>query len=180
MEKEETFENMDEIKRTSKENIATVIREETRKKSNAQLQEWYTNFIKSFREEFSTLSEEEKSCLDNTNNFLNPCQIEVFWIANPSLQLIILSNLPDRKDMKIHINGPFTTNEFRDKVNLILQEPRWNQTISEPFQVDLGSNHQYTYAERLASQIHQFMEYSKYLLFNLVPFSGPGGGNALN
>jgi len=175
-----TFKKTNVIKNISKEKIAEAIKDESTVLANQKLKKWYCDFITLFREKYSTLTDEEKLSMNNTNNFLNPCQIEVFWMKNPSLQLIIQSNLPDRNDMGIYVHGPFTTKEFLDKVEPILQEPRWMKEIDDSFTVNLGSNHVYTYAERLASNIFQFIEYSKFLLFNPFKISGNAQGSGLN
>lgn len=180
MKEEKVFENTDLDESISSGEIGAVIRDASRDKANKELKQWYENFLKYFGECYSTLSEDEKRGIDNTNNYLNPCQIEVFWIANPSMQFIVLSNLENRPDMEVIVNGPYPTNEFLSKVQSILQEPHWNQKIENPFQVDITSNHQYTYAERLANQLHHFMEYSKTILYNSVTFTGSGGGQGLS
>ena len=142
----------------TKEKLSKVMKEAPHSDESENLEKWYSDYIDYFREEYEKLTDEEKKCVSNTKNFLKPCQIEVFWMKNPPLQLIIQSNLPNRKDMEIFIHGPFTTREFRQKAESILQEPRWNQKIEEPYVVDLGSSQPYTYAERLASNIFQFIK----------------------
>ena len=48
-----------------------------------QLKEWFVNFIKFFREEYSKLSEEEKRQLLKNYDYNPHCQIEVFWLVLP-------------------------------------------------------------------------------------------------
>ena len=145
--------------------------------ANNNLKQWYCDFITLFREK---ISKEEISHLFSKDHYFSPCQIEVFWIESPSMQLIVQSNLPDREDKDIRIHGPFTTSEFLSNVEKILNEPRWNMPIKDSFLVNLPSDHQYTYAELLAGQLSQFVKLFKFSLFETNPRSGKGSGTTLS
>ena len=106
----------------------TVLERVTRQES---LRQWYLKYIDYFRKEYAKLSSNEKQNMNNTNNFLNPCQIEVFWITDPDYQLIIQSNFSDRPDKEIIINGPYKPHEFYSNVISILKEKRWGRNVTE-------------------------------------------------
>lgn len=164
----------------TKEKLSKVMKESPHSEERENLKKWYSDYIDYFRKEYEKLFDDEKIGVNNTNNYLHPCQIEVFWIKNPTLQLIIQSNLSDRDDMEILIHGPFTTNQFIEKVKPVLNEPRWKREIEEPYFINLGSNHRTTYSESLARNLNRFIEYAKSTLFAPTRFSGDSGGTALN
>jgi|CXWL01.1.fsa_nt_gi hypothetical protein len=123
-----------------------------------QLEEWYVNFLKLFREEFSKLSDEEKKHISNFHDYHFPCQIEVFWLKQPEWQLIIETHFEDRPDCEITVNGPYDTSVFQDEVKIILNHTRWHVPIdnSEPTKY---------YSDRLAERLHGFVEMAKNALF---------------
>lgn len=125
------------------------------------LKEWYENFLKLFREEFSKLSDEEKKHISNMHNFRSPCQIEVFWLKQPEWQLSIETHFKDRPDGEITINGPYDPSVFQDEVKSILNQPRWNVTIDEH-----SSESTKYYSDRLAERLHGFVEMAKNALFS--------------
>src|SRR5438445_6024721 len=89
------------------------------------LWDWYDDFITKFRLEAAKLSDAERNKISNTDNYLEPCQIEVFWLEQPEFQTIICSRFADRPDREITINGPFKGYEFIEEVDKVLREPRW-------------------------------------------------------
>lgn len=50
-----------------------------------EIKDWYYNFITLFRKNYASLSEFEKTGIDASVNFLEPCQIEIFSLKNPQL-----------------------------------------------------------------------------------------------
>ncbi len=118
--------------------------------------------------------------MNNTDNYLSPVQIEVFWLSHPEAQLIIQSNLPTRKDSEIIIHGPFTSNEFNQKVEPILIEPRWQvkKKMFDPY--DLGKERYISYGELVAGEIFHFIQYRKYIMFDQRSFTGRSSGLALD
>jgi len=101
------------------------------------LAQWYDSFITNFRVEAAKLTDDEKNKISNTDNYLEPCQIEVFWLERPEFQTIISSRFADRPDREIIINGPFKSYEFIEEVDKVLREPRWNKLLpqSAPYTV---------------------------------------------
>ena len=127
-----------------------------------RLKQWYLDYIDYFREKFSNLTDEEQKCVSNSKNFLPPCQIELFWLDNPSSQLIIQSNIRDEKDREIRVHGPYRSGEFLGKVGPILNEDRLQNRIErEPHPY----NERETYAEEYAAALHGFIEGCKNALF---------------
>lgn len=122
------------------------------------LKEWYENYLKLFREEFSKLSDDEKNHISNFHDFHFPCQIEIFWLKQPEWQLIVETHFENRPDCEITVNGPYDTSIFQDEVKTILNHPRWHVPIdnSEPTKY---------YSDRLAERLHGFVEMAKNALF---------------
>lgn len=60
-------------------------------------------------------------------DFRSPCQIEIFWLKQPELHLIVVTHFKERQDKEIIVNGPYYSNEFIDKVESVLEEPRWSK-----------------------------------------------------
>lgn len=118
--------------------------------------------------------------MNNTDNYLSPVQIEVFWLSHPEAQLIIQSNLPIRKDQEIIIHGPFTSSEFNQKVEPVLNEPRW-QVKKKMFDLyDIEKERYISYGELVAGEIFRFIQYRKYIMFDQRPFTGRSSGLALD
>ncbi len=131
--------------------------EQTSKRES--LTQWYLNYIDYFREEYEKLSADEKKGVNNTNNFLNPCQIEIFWIADPDYQLIIQSNFNDRPDKEITVNGPYKRHEFYSKVVTILEDKRWIRKTKQKLPAEYEQFN--TLGEKMASEISKFIEMIK-------------------
>lgn len=131
------------------------------------LKQWYLNYIDQFRVEYKNLSTNEKGGANNTNNFLNPCQIEIFWIINPDYQFIVQSNFNDRPDKEIIINGPYELHEFLSGATTTLESKRWQRNIEQnPRPV-----HKYvdTLGKRMAIEIYRFVEIIKQRTFHMPP-----------
>ena len=138
----------------------TVLKQTAREES---LQQWYLKYIDYFRQEYEKLSVDEKKSIGNTNNFLNPCQIEVFWITDPDYQLIVQSNFSDRPDKEIIINGPYKPYEFHSNVIPILKEKRWTRNVKQTLPTRFEQFD--TLGERMAFDIYRFTEMCKNDIF---------------
>lgn len=147
-----------------KEKLTKLIKDAPYEQEIENLQNWYSNYINCFREEFKKLNEDEKKCVSNAKNFLKPCQIEIFWISNPSYQLIVLSNHSNRKDKEIFVHGPYSTHSFMEKIGLVLHEDRFQSKIEREHVFDSFSQPE-TYAEQLAQRLHEFIKNFKNQLF---------------
>ena len=123
------------------------------------LKQWYLKFIDYLRKEYEKLPAVEKKNSTISHDFFNPCQIEVFWIADLDYQLIIQSNFNDRPDKEIIINGPYKSYEFCSKVITILKEKRWTRKLKQilPYRYEQFD----TLGEKMAKEIHRFIEFSK-------------------
>lgn len=132
------------------------------------LKEWYVNFLKLFREEFSKLSEQEKVLISKSHNYTPNCQIEVFWLKQLNWQLIVTTHFKDRPDCEITINGPYDSTIFQDEVKKVLNHPRWNKPLySETKNLPTDSPHLYN--EFLAQRLHIFTEGAKNAMFIKFP-----------
>ncbi|NWG36745.1 hypothetical protein [Nitrososphaera sp.] len=145
-------------------------------KSNADnLQDWFSNLIDHFREEYEKISDEEKSYgVDTSVNYRFPCQIEVFWLENPEIQLIFKFNSGNRPDKEIIIHGPLDSHNFIDRVEPILKEPRWSEVSSgrRPYLDEPGT----TLAFTLARHLHRLVEMAKAMHFERRVHRGSGMG----
>lgn len=60
----------------------------------------------------------------------HPRQVEIFWIGTPiECQYIIITHDEYRDDDEVIINGPYSGNKFLNKIDNILNEPRWKQSV---------------------------------------------------
>ena len=123
------------------------------------LKQWYLKYVDHFREEYEKLSAAEKKGINNTNNFLSPCQIESFWLSDPDYQLVTQSNFNDRPDKEIIINGPYEPHEFHSKIIPILEEKRWVRKVKKILPREYEQFD--TLGERMALEIYKFVEMSK-------------------
>lgn len=96
---------------------------------------------------------------DQVYDFRSPCQIEVFWLRYPELQLILVTHFYERPDKEIILNGPYYSNEFIDKIEHILKESRW----SKP--------EQSTY---VTSALIYFVAFTKKYIFDPMEFKTEG------
>ena len=93
------------------------------------LSQWFNRFIERFRREVVKLSDEQRKKIPNTDDYQEPCQVEVFWLEQPEFQIIVSSRFADRPDREIIINGPFKGYEFIDRVDDVLGESRWTKPL---------------------------------------------------
>lgn len=123
------------------------------------LKQWCLKYFDSFREEYEKLSDDERRGINNVINFLNPCQIEIFWIDDPDFQLIVQSNFEDRPDREIIVNGPYKPHEFHSKVIVALNEKRWMRSIKH--NMPYGHEQFDVLGERMTTEICRLVEMSK-------------------
>lgn len=143
------------------------------------LQRWHSDHIDYFREEFQKLSDDEKKCIGNTSNFLAPCQVEVFWIKEPSYQLIVKSNNPRRQDREIIVHGPCSTHVFTEKALHVLNEARFQNKINRDDAVPSFFSSSETYAEEMAQVLYAFTQSVQQQLFHPQIPEGPLSGRAI-
>ena len=127
---------------------------------NIKLKEWYENFIELFRSEFSKLSDKEKEHISNQYDCHAPYQVEIFWLKEPKLQLIVETHFENIPDKQVIVNGPYDSTVFQDKVNDVLNNPRWNIPIQE----NSLPTPKY-YKDILASYLHRFVKTAKEVAF---------------
>lgn len=139
------------------------------------LKNWYLRFIDLFRQEYQKLANEEKEVIQNYDNFLSPCQIEVFWLKEPSFQLIVRSNFKERPDKEVTVNGPFDSHEFIEKVDLLIKQPKWQSKVKHDELEGLPYDHERTYAEDLARALNALVYYAKEYKFTSHPHDGEHG-----
>ena len=137
------------------------------------LKQWYQNFIQTFREKYSKLSDVEKQFLHRDDNYLSKCQIEVFWLQRPSWQLMVRTHFQDRPDGEIIINGPYDSTVFVGEVKKIISDQRWNRLLysdeNYPSQIIPFT----LYSEIVADELGKFIDAAKTALFD--KFENYGG-----
>ncbi|WOF15179.1 hypothetical protein F1737_00060 [Methanoplanus sp. FWC-SCC4] len=93
-----------------------------------ELEKWCKETIHMFRKEYDSLDPLEQSCIQKSLSLLAPCQIEIFWVSNPTeFQLVVIFHDPERKDQEVIINGPYQGYELESEVIKIMDEPRWKR-----------------------------------------------------
>ena len=127
---------------------------------NIKLKEWYENFIELFRSEFSKLSDKEKEHISNQHDCHAPYQVEIFWLKEPKLQLIVETHFENMPDRQVIVNGPYDSAVFQDKIRDVLNNPRWDVPIQE----NSLSTPKY-YKDILASHLHLFVKTAKEMTF---------------
>lgn len=106
---------------------------------NNSLKQWYLDFVTEFRKETAKLSARERKFIQPSTNFKKPLQIEVFWLEHPTLQVSITTHLKHRKDLEIIVNGPFSSHEFYESNEKILNEERWQKMTNPRLKPSAGS-----------------------------------------
>ncbi len=136
-----------------------------------EIQDWFHNFITLFRKKCFELSEFERTGIHSVLDFSGTCQVEIFLLKYPEIQLIVLSKLPERKDMEIIVHGPFEGNEFIEKVEKILSDERWQKKPEhndehDDFEIfmDFGEPDD-TLGDLLAKRLYQMIDAAKHSLF---------------
>lgn len=143
------------------------------------LENWFLSFIDLFREEYQKLSSDEKGVIQNYDNFLSPCQIEIFWLKEPSFQLIVKSNFKERPDKEIIVNGPFDSHEFIESVNSLINQPKWQTIVKQTELEGLPYDHERTYSESLAQALYALVYYAKEHKFTSHPHDGEHGSYSI-
>ena len=127
------------------------------------LKQWCLNHIDNFRKEYEKLTPDEQKGMNHRNNFLDPCQLEIFWITNPDYQLVVRSNCNDRRDRQVTIHGPYQPHEFRSNATTILEEKWWTRDLGDSSEVACEQVH--TVGEAMADEVYKFIEMAKSHLF---------------
>lgn len=130
------------------------------------LKQWYQNFIQTFREEYSKLSDVEKQFLHRDDNYLTKCQIEVFWLKRPSWQVMVRTHFQDRPDGEIIINGPYDSTVFVDEVKKVISDQRWNRLLHSDGNYPSQTIRFTLYNEIVADELWRFIEIAKNALFD--------------
>jgi len=126
------------------------------------LKNYLIKIIDEFRKEYDKLDNLERKYIAPNTKYSAPCQIEIFWVAEPSeFQLFVLLHDPNRQDKEIIINGPYNADQIADKVIEIMDEPRWRKKTpytegSWPFFSDAGDK-EHKYSDEFAGHFSTFL-----------------------
>ena len=132
-------------------------------KSNIQnLKNYLTKIIDEFRKEYDKLDDLERKYIAPNTIYSVPCQIEIFWVTEPSeFQLFVLFHDPHRQDKEIIINGPYNSSQIVDKVIEIMDDPRWKQKAPYTEYPWLSSSDagdkEHKYSDEFAGHFLQFL-----------------------
>lgn len=130
-----------------------------------QLRKWFSDAITYFRKESETLSVDERTFIANNSDYFAPCQIEVIWLKEPEIQIIIKTNFPERSDSEIIINGPYSYQEFYEKVDSVLTASRWTVKVPKS-NTSIQGIEEPLYSEILASALRQMTDVVRASLFS--------------
>lgn len=122
---------------------------------------WFLDSITYFRKSYENLSSAEKEFGKRVKNYLSPCQIEIIWLKYPEYQFVITSHFSDTEDLKVTVNGPYSSNEFIQKIEELLRQPKWKRPIKG--HSTFGGK---TYSEGLASALNMLIFSAKESLFS--------------
>lgn len=101
----------------------------------------------------------------------SPCQVEVFWVKEPlEGQLIVITSDQDRPDKEVIVNGPYSGENFVEKVREISEEDRWQRDVPpQRFKSPPGKKPKRS--DVLASQVSTLTERLKAAVFSDLPES---------
>lgn len=129
------------------------------------LQQHYHDFIKEYRRQYDLLTESEKRFINNSSNYLNPTQVEVFWIKEPLIQLVIVTHFTDLPDCEVTINGPWESYDFIPKaISVLSNSEKWNKQLVIA-NLPIHSSFDGTYGEYLAHRLRGIIRLSQQELF---------------
>jgi len=91
--------------------------------NSQEVEDWWISFIEDRRREVSP------SFL-TVQDYSSPCQVEVFWIEEPlEGQLIFVTRDREREDKEVIVNGPYSGENFIEKVSEVSKEERWQKEV---------------------------------------------------
>ncbi|MGD0079817.1 MAG: hypothetical protein ABSB80_04105 [Methanoregula sp.] len=127
------------------------------------LKKYLVKIIDDFRKEYDQLDDVERKYIAQNTLYSVPCQIEIFWVSEPSeFQLFVLLHDPNRQDKEIIINGPYNANQIVERVIEIMDEPRWRGKAPHsddnwPFPSDVGDK-EHKYSDEFAGHFSTFLD----------------------
>jgi hypothetical protein len=88
-----------------------------------EVEDWWISFIETRRVESS-------APFHTVQDYSSPCQVEVFWIEDPlEGQLIFVTRDSEREDKEVIVNGPYSGENFIEKVAEVSKEDRWQKEV---------------------------------------------------
>ncbi|MHB8164058.1 MAG: hypothetical protein ACYDDV_06875 [Methanoregula sp.] len=144
------------------------------------LKNYLLKIIDEFRIEYNSLDDSERKYLDSNTIYSVPCQIEIFWVSEPSeFQLLVLTHNSNRPDKEIKINGPFHLNEIANKVIEIMDEPRWREKaphLDDGWSVPSDAGYkEHKYSDEFANLFSHFLNQIRHTSSQYFP---PGSGTS--
>lgn len=136
--------------------------------SESEISDWIVNAVKEVRKESSaTESGSSDAHPGGIISYEPPSQFEAFWINKPiELLLILRSKDEGRKDLETIVNGPINFENFLDKVEDIIQSPRWQQVEPVPPYIQNIPDDYAARGELLAPEFSRVYEMADGLLTN--------------
>jgi len=91
--------------------------------NSQEAEDWWISFIEDRRGESS-------APFHTVQDYSSPCQVEVFWIEEPlEGQLIFVTRDREREDKEVIVNGPYSGENFIEKVAEVSKEDRWQKEV---------------------------------------------------
>jgi hypothetical protein len=95
------------------------------------IEAWLKDFLVEFRRQYDQLSEDQKSRISNLDNFMPPCQMDIFCFKGVSFQWLIVTHGKERKDAEIACHGPVPTYQAVETLESVLSDSKWDRELSE-------------------------------------------------
>lgn len=95
------------------------------------IEAWLKDFLVEFRRQYDQLSEDQKSRISNLDNFMPPCQMDIFCFKDVSFQWLIVTHDKERKDAEIACHGPVPTYQAVEMLESLLSDSKWDRELSE-------------------------------------------------
>ena len=95
------------------------------------IEAWLKDFLVEFRRQYDQLSEDQKSRISNLDNFMPPCQMDIFCFKDVSFQWLIVTHDRQRKDAEIACHGPVPTYQAVEMLESVLSDSKWDRELSE-------------------------------------------------
>jgi len=133
--------------------------------NSQEVEDWWVSFIEDRRGESS-------APFHTVQDYSSPCQVEIFWIEEPlEGQLIFVTRDREREDKEVIVNGPYSGENFIEKVAEVSKEDRWQKEVP-PQDFDAPPGQTARREDVLASLISNLVGRLEQSIF--TDFSNPG------
>jgi len=96
----------------------------------SELNNWFSIFINTFREEAKKLTDKQRTKISNLDDFFPPCQIFCIEYIGLPHQWILVTHDSNRSDLEIE-TLKMQTWEAIEKIKPIVEDPKWERKLTE-------------------------------------------------